>query len=208
MPLTLEQVQELKAQLKEQVQHLPEAQRQQAEEHIENMSANALEAMLQQQQVRSSSKKTIFRMIVDGDVESAKIADNADAVAVLDINPISKGHMIIIPKQAVTRTSDIPKGATQLAEHLARSLLSFLQAKKIDIIPDMKFNEAYLHLLPVYQKHDAPLTLASPRSSASPAELQELAESIKLFIEKPQPEKITQTKPMPTESLKLPRRIP
>lgn len=208
MPLTFEQVAELKAQLKQQIQHMPEQQRVQAEAHIDAMSAQAIESMLQEQQARSagpSGKKTIFRMIVDGDVESYKIADNADALAVLDINPISRGHILIIPKKAVSNVKDIPQGARALAEHLAKTLVNFLGAKKLDIIPDTKFNESHLHILPAY---DTPLTLSSPRSSSSPEELQQLAESIKLHLEKPQPEKITQTKPRPTEFLKLPRRIP
>src|SRR3989338_1247945 len=205
MTLSPEEVEELKEQLRQQIQHLPDQQRTAAEAQIAALSSEALESMLQQQRPNApaSGQKTIFRMIVDKDVQSYQIEDNADALAVLDINPITKGHTIIIPKKPVTDVKEIPEGAHQLASHLSKTLVRAVDAKKVEIITDKKFGEAYIHLIPVF---DTPVTLSSPRSSADQKDLSQLSESIKL-MKKPEPEKIKLTKAETNQVLRLGRKI-
>jgi len=94
MVLTPEQTKELKEQLKEQVKDLPPGKKEQALVQIEAMSPDALETMLMnQQQGQGGTQKGIFRMIVDGDVPSKKVADNDDAIAV--VSKRIKGKMYI-----------------------------------------------------------------------------------------------------------------
>ena len=62
MALTPEEISDLKKQLAEQIQHLPEAQRAEAQKQIDNMSPEALESMLQQQQAQQGPQKPIFRI--------------------------------------------------------------------------------------------------------------------------------------------------
>ena len=85
MALTEEQIIELKKQLSEQIKNLPEDQKKQAQDQIDSMTSDALESMLKQQQ----EKQQIFRQIVEGKIPSKKIAENEDALAILDIKPIS-----------------------------------------------------------------------------------------------------------------------
>lgn len=68
--LSAEEIQELKDQLSEQIQHLPSDKKAAAQAQIDNMSSEALEAMLNQQ----SSKKPqeILRSIVNGEIPSKK----------------------------------------------------------------------------------------------------------------------------------------
>lgn len=206
MPLTPEEVEELKEQLRQQVQHLPEQQRQTAEAQIESLSAEALESMLEQQRSRApaSNQKSIFRMIIDNEVKSYRVEENKDALAVLDINPIAKGHTLVIPKSPVSEIKDIPAGAHQLASELSKTLAKAVNAKKIEIIPDKKFGEAHLHLIPITDK---PLGLNSPRTPNDEKELAILAESLKL-VKKPEPEKIKLTKAETNQVYRLARRIP
>lgn len=206
MTLSAEEVAELKEQLRQQVMHLPDQQRQAAEAQITAMSAEALEAMLEQQRSRapSSGQKTIFRLIVNKEVQSYHVEENADAVAVLDINPIAKGHTLVIPKVAVSEIKDIPTGVHQLAEKLTTQLAKAVDAKKVSIIPDKKFGEAYLHLVPITDKE---LTLNAPRTTADPKELSMFAESLNI-VSKPEPEKIVLTKSETNQVLRLRRRIP
>lgn len=206
MPLAPEEVIELKIQLRQQIQHLPEQQRQAAEAQIESLSAEALESMLDQQRSHAPTKgqKSIFRMIVDNEVQSHRIEENKEALAVLDINPIAKGHTLIIPKSPVSEIKDIPAGAHQLASELSKTLAKALDAKKVDIVPDKKFGEAYLHLIPLADK---PLTLNSPRTQGDQKELASLTESLKL-AKKPEPEKIKITKAETNQVYRLARRIP
>ncbi|MEK6847122.1 MAG: HIT domain-containing protein [Nanoarchaeota archaeon] len=201
MPLTPEQISQLKNQLKEQIKHLPESQKEEAEEQIESMSAEAIESMLKEQQ---ASQKPIFRAVVAGEIPSKKIAETKEALAVLDIKPISKGHIIIIPKQAAKNTKEIPVKLFTLAKKLAKKIESKLKAKSAEIQTESKFGEIIINVIPIYDK---PLSINSPRTDASEKELEEL-ESI---LKEKQKAKIIKLKKTPkkTSSLhKLKRRIP
>jgi len=106
MALTPEEIKELKTQLSQQINHLPDEQKAEAQKQIDSMSSEALEAMVQQQQ--QQAQEPIFRAIVEGKIPSNKIDENPDCIAVLDIKPISKGHTIIIPKKPVKKAHDLP----------------------------------------------------------------------------------------------------
>ncbi|MEK6893787.1 MAG: HIT domain-containing protein [Nanoarchaeota archaeon] len=203
MSLTQEQVKELKAQLSEQIQHLQEPQKSQAQKQIDDLSAEALEDLVRQQQERSSgTEKTIYRMIVDGEVAAVKAGENSSALAVLEINPISKGHMLIIPKEIV-QDKEIPKEAQELAESLSKKIVRELGAKKVEIISETKFGEKIINLIPIY---DAPLTLKSPRKKASKEELEKIIIELNP-VRKPEPI-IMKEKPAQLESLKQKRKVP
>ena len=57
----------------------------------------------------SNSNQSPFRLIVSGEIPSYKIDENKDALAVLEINPVSKGHVILIPKKNVFESEKIPQ---------------------------------------------------------------------------------------------------
>src|SRR3989344_7136810 len=200
MPLTPEQVQELKEQLKQEVQHLPEQQRQAAELQIENMSAETIETMLKQQQSREG-QKTIFRMIADKEVSAHQVEENDAAIAVLDINPISRGHTLVIPKQSVADITSMPPSALELAKRSASLIKEKLAAKEAEIQPEKKFGEVIIHIIPIY---DAPLSLSSPRQKASESELGQTLAKIK----EQKPEVIKIVKDSTEQAVQLPRRIP
>ncbi len=241
MPLTKEQIKQLKEQLKSQVSHLPQEQKAEALKQINEMSDKAIETLLSQQQEQQSqsseeTQNNIFRMIVSGQIDSIKVSENQEALAVMDINPISKGHLIIIPKTPVKNSKEIPKSVFSLAESLSKKITENLKASSVRLETSQQFQEAVIHLIPIYNKQ---LNINSPRTKASQEELESTAkqiqkEVIKLSKEK---EKIkldkkgriiepseqtqkeeasqSQEKPKPKKSslkkdktIKLPRRIP
>lgn len=206
MALTPEQVKELKNQLFTQIQNLPNEQRELAKQQIESMTPQALETMLHQQK-SSSSEKNIFRLIIDKEVDSIIVGENPSALAVMDINPISEGHSLIIPKSPAKTNSDVPQEAHTLAKELTERLKSNLNAKDVEKQLDTKFGETIIHLIPIYDK---PLSLSSPRQKSSQDTLKEIAKKINTIvekIEKPKPIKIKQDS-TPREVIKGTRRIP
>ena len=205
MALTPDQIHELKNQLLAQIQNLPSEQREQAKQQIESMAPQALETMLQQQQ--SSSDKNIFRLIVDKEVDSVIVAETPNSIAVLDINPISDGHTIIIPKNPAKTSSEIPKDSISLGKDLVEKIKSNLNTKSVDIQMENKFGETIIHLIPIY---DHPLYLQSQRHKSTIENLQSIAKKINMIvekIEKSEPLKIKQ-QPQKIEFIKRNRRIP
>lgn len=147
MSLTKEQILHLKKQLLDQIKNLPIDQREEAETQIEEMSDESIELMLQNQK---DSQIKIFREIVSGKVPSKKIDESNEAIAVLDIKPISKGHTIIIPKNKIEDTEKIPKTILDFSETIASKLKKILNPKEIKIIKEIKFGEAIINLVPFY----------------------------------------------------------
>ncbi len=201
MPLTQSQIQELKTQLKSQIQNLPAEQKAEAIKQIEQMSPEALETMLQQQ----SQTPEIFRQIINKQIPVIVAGENPKALAVLDNKPISKGHIVIIPKTQAKTSKEITKPVYDLAESLSKKLTENLKAKSVRVETETKFNESVVNLIPIYDK---PLTLQSPRSEAPPEQLKEIKKSLEVIKIEKKPGVIKVKKPRRQKPLKLKRRIP
>lgn len=204
MTLTSEQVKELKFQLSQQIQHLPEEKKAEAQKQIDSLSSEALEMMIEEQKNRSADSKSIFRMIISKEIPAVIIEETNEAVAVLDINPISKGHSLVIPKEAVTEPNSISPEIFAFAQKLAKKIKEKLEASSVDIQTEKKFGEAIIHLIPSYNE---PVNLSSPRKHSNTDELEELAKKIKEEIIK---KEVVEKIPEPEEELySLPkRRVP
>lgn len=206
MALTHEQIQELKKQLSQQIQHLPPGQKEQAQEQIDSMSGEALESMLNQQRTQVQQKsggkeKGVFRMIVDGEIKARKIDENKEAIAVLDIRPFSKGHTIVIPKKPVDDARKLPPLVFSLAKIIAKRMASKLKASGTEIQTESKFGEAIVNVIPNYGKQ------ITERYEASEQELDAAVQALKVVV-KPKVEKIKKEKKKEENVLKLKRRIP
>lgn len=200
MTLTKEQISNLKKQLLEQIKHLPENKRKEAEKQIESLSEEAIEEMLESQK---ENQIKIFREIVSGKVPSKKVDENQSAIAVLDIKPISKGHIIIIPKEKLENLDKIPQNVSILVDSISKRLSDKLKVKDVKIIPELKFGEVIINLIPVYDKD---LNLESERKESSESELDKI---IEILHKKEEKIEVKETKKEEKEDLKrLPRRIP
>ena len=79
---------------------LTEEQRKQLEEKLRNMSPEELREFQKQQ--------CIFCQIISGKVPSKKIYEDNTCLAVLDINPATKGHLLLLPKEHYTIMPQLP----------------------------------------------------------------------------------------------------
>lgn len=205
MPLTSDQIEELKAQLFAQVQHLPLEQRKEAQQQIDEMSPETLESMIKQQQAKQSDK-SIMRMIAEGTVVSKKIDANKYALAVLDIRPVSKGHVLVIPRTAITPKEQLPTQTFTLAKKIARRIKRKLRPEGIEIQTETKFKEQVINIIPYYDK---PLSITSPRYEASSEELESMQKILAAKERKPRKKKTVQIelKKEPSQ-ITIKRRIP
>lgn len=202
MTLTQEEVKELKAQLKEQIKHLPPDKRRDAEKQIDEMSSQAIEAMLEQQKGRQQ----VFRMIANKEIDSVVIEENSNALAVLEINPLSEGHTLIIPKNEVRKKNEIPKEVLSFAEKVVKKIEGSLKPKKINMVVGEKMGETIIDLIPIYNKE---INDKSERKQVKKEDLEFIKKKINVeIIKKPEPEKIKIEKPKIKEIIKLKRKIP
>lgn len=208
--LTKEQVKKVKDQLLAHVEEgFPEDKKEYAKKQIAAMGVEELEEFLKNNNLTYSSKggQCIFCSIISDQIPSYKIAENKDAVAVLEINPLARGHVIIIPKKHIDSSSGekLPTDVRKLAEEIAKRIKSKLKPEDVVIKSSNAFGHEVLNVLPLY-KEDVDKE-KNERYIASEEELLSLQKllSKKASMKRISPKSISIKK---SPNMILPRRIP
>jgi diadenosine tetraphosphate (Ap4A) HIT family hydrolase len=213
--LTPEQIKSIKIQLIEQIMSsFPEDRKQFAISQIESMDSVALEEFLvknglvKKEGAQQQSGNCVFCSIVFGDINAYKIAENSKAIAVLEINPVSHGHSIVIPKEHITSEKNLSPQVSSLARKVSSILKSRLKAKQIEIKKSNIMGHEILNVIPVYENQ----TTSNERQKTTPAELSDLQNVLtkKLLINKSREKKKSVKKVLKEIETKfwLPKRIP
>jgi len=203
MALAEDQIKEIKNQLRAQIAHLPEEQKKQAEEQIGSLSPEAVESLLKQQS--NKQQDSPYRLIIKKEIEAVVIGENSSALAVLEINPLSKGHTIIIPKNPIKKQEEIPQEAFNLARAISSSIIQKMKANSIAIETESKFGEVIIEVIPSYEKK---VGKDSPRQRASPEELKSIAEKIKIIEKIEEEREVVKIEKSKEKPIVLKRRIP
>ena len=214
MVLSDDQVIEIKKQLQEQIKDFPDDKRREAESQINSMDAVQLEEFLKANNLVKGEGKVDscpFCSIVFGDIPSTKIGENDSAIAVLEINPISKGHTLIIPKEHVDSPDKLPVSLQDLVKEISEKLKSAFSPKDILVKSINLFGHEVVNLLPVYNNE----TMESTKNQATPEDLAKLKaeiESAPEVVEEVKAEKIDNEEEnieqISEEDMWLPVRIP
>jgi len=167
MTLTKEQAVEIKKQLLAQVEQLPQENKDQIKEHIEKLDEKQLEEFLKQNKIQigqspggaggeggaegaEPSTQCIFCSIINKEVPSYKIAENKKAIAILDINPLSKGHSMVLPIEHIT-TEKLPKSALTLSQKIAKKIKLKLKPEDIKIETSSFQGHTMVNIIPIYK---------------------------------------------------------
>ncbi len=124
---------------------------------------------------------TIFSKIAAGDIPSYKIAEDDRYFAFLDINPLAKGHTLVIPKKEVDYIFDIDdetlSGMIVFAKKVALAIEKIVPCKRVGIaVLGLEVPHAHIHLVPLNSESD--ISFQKPRVKLTPEEYIELAERI------------------------------
>ena len=124
---------------------------------------------------------TIFSRIVAGEIPSYKVAENDQFYAFLDINPLVKGHTLVIPKREVDYIFDLEDeelAAMQVfAKHLAKAIQKAFPCKKVgQAVIGLEVPHAHIHLIPMQKESD--MLFSNPKLSLSADEFVAIAEAI------------------------------
>lgn len=124
---------------------------------------------------------TIFSKIIAGEIPSYKIAENEKFFAFLDIFPLVKGHVLVVPKLEVDKFFDIPDeyiGELLLfAKPIANAIEKAFPCNRCGIsVVGLEVPHAHLHLIPINSADD--MNFANPKLKLSTEELKEVQEKI------------------------------
>jgi histidine triad (HIT) family protein len=206
--LSQEQTEQIKQQLIAQIGGTSLSNKEEIKESVIRMNPEQLEEFLKQnkliktQQSSSQTPQCIFCSIISGNTKSYKIDENKHAIAVLEVNPISKGHSLVIPKEHISSSEKIPQAVFSLAKKIAKKIKTKFKPKDVSISSSNLFGHEIINVLPIYENE----TLNSEKYQAKTEELEKLQKSLEKkqkpkTLKKPKIKKIE-------EKLWLPRRIP
>ena len=124
---------------------------------------------------------TIFTKIANGEIPSYKCAENEQFYAFLDINPVGKGHTLVIPRREVDYIFDMSDeeiAAFQVfAKKVATAMKQGFECKKIaQIVIGLEVPHAHIHLIPMNQESD--VDFRKPKVELSEEEFKQIADSI------------------------------
>lgn len=205
--LTNEQVIEIKRKLLSQLENFPEDKREAIKNKILSMTNEEIENFLKENQLLSSQQKKlsenniekcIFCAISSKKIPSFIIDENENFLAVLEINPISKGNCLIIPKKHL-KTQQITSEALNLAKKISIRIKKKLKPKEIKIQTKEINEHSAIEIIPIYGDE-------KERKRANEEELKEIQEKLKKIKKDKKPKE--NKSEIKKEEISLPRLKP
>lgn len=102
---------------------------------------------------------TIFTRIINGEIPCYKIAENDEFFAFLDINPVQKGHTLVVPKEEVSYIFDINDDKLgrymAFAKRVAAAIKAAVPCIKVGIaVVGLEVPHSHIHLIPLNEVND------------------------------------------------------
>ena len=124
---------------------------------------------------------TIFTKIINGEIPCYKVAEDEHNFAFLDINPVNKGHVLVVPKTEndyIFNLSDADyQSLTMFARRVAKAMEQVIPCKRIGVaVIGLEVPHAHIHLIPIVEEKD--MYFEKPKMSLPAEEMQQIASSI------------------------------
>ncbi len=125
---------------------------------------------------------TIFTKIIRGEIPCYKVAEDDRFFAFLDINPLKKGHTLVVPKDETDYIFDLDDdtlaGISVFAKKVAKAIAGAIPCKRIGVaVIGLDVPHAHIHLVPMDSIGD--VNFRNPKLKLTPEEFNKIAESIR-----------------------------
>ncbi|MBP5211093.1 MAG: HIT family protein [Bacteroidales bacterium] len=125
---------------------------------------------------------TIFTKIANGEIPSYKVAENEDFYAFLDINPLTEGHTLVIPKKTEADyifdlDDETYAGLTAFAAKVAKAIKKAIPCKRVGVaVLGMEVPHTHIHLVPLQSEKD--MLFTNPKKKFTPEQFASIAARI------------------------------
>jgi histidine triad (HIT) family protein len=128
---------------------------------------------------------TIFSRIISGEIPCYKVAENEQFFAFLDINPLVKGHTLVVPKIEQDYIFDLDDETLQayivFAKKVASAIVKAIPCQRVGLaVIGLDVPHAHIHLVPLNAPND--INFAKPKLSLPSEEMQTIASSIQKMV--------------------------
>ena len=125
---------------------------------------------------------SIFTKIIKGEIPCHKVYEDEKVFAMLDIEPLSNGHVLVIPKKQVDLLWDLEQSdydyLWQITKKIAQKIQAEMKPIRVGVVVEgFGVPHAHIHLVPLYDKNVLQLHHGYP-AEISPEELAKIAEKI------------------------------
>ena len=124
---------------------------------------------------------SIFTRIIAGEIPSYKVAEDENYYAFLDINPLTKGHTLVVPKMEVDYIFDLDDNElaemTVFAKKVALAIGKAFPCRKVGMaVLGLEVNHAHIHLVPLQSEGD--MDFRKDKLQLTAEEMQQIADRI------------------------------
>ncbi len=124
---------------------------------------------------------SIFSRIVNGEIPSYKVAEDDNYYAFLDINPLQKGHTLVVPKKETDYIFDLSDeelaGMMVFAKKVAKAIGKTIPCLRVGVaVLGLDVPHAHIHLVPLHSGDD--LNFCNPKKEFPAEEMKECAAAI------------------------------
>lgn len=124
---------------------------------------------------------SIFTRIIQGEIPSYKVAENAHCYAFLDIFPLQRGHVLVVPKNEVDLIFDLEDSEYQelfsFSKKIAKAIQKAIPCERVGMtVIGLEVPHAHIHLVPINNVND--INFAKEKLKFSEDEFKSIAELI------------------------------
>lgn len=124
---------------------------------------------------------TIFSRIIAGEIPCYKVAEDDDYYAFLDINPLTKGHTLVVPKKETDYIFDLDDrtlaGMMLFAKRVAEKIRQEIACTRVAIVVlGLEIPHAHIHLIPINSESD--VDFRREKLKLTPEEFQKIADQL------------------------------
>lgn len=125
---------------------------------------------------------TIFTKIINREIPAYIVAEDDNYIAFLDIMPLAKGHVLVVPKIEVDYIFDLEDeilaGLHVFAKKVAKAIDKTIRCTRVGVaVIGLEVPHVHVHLIPLRSMDD--INFSRPKLRLSPEEMKQIAESIK-----------------------------
>lgn len=124
---------------------------------------------------------TIFSRIIAGEIPCYKVAEDEKNFAFLDINPVNKGHVLVVPKVENDYLFNLSEedytSLTLFARKIAKAMEKAIECKRIGVaVIGLEVPHAHIHLIPIIEEKD--MYFSKPKMTLPAEEMAAIAAAI------------------------------
>ena len=125
---------------------------------------------------------SVFSKIIDREIPAHIVAEDEQYIAFLDVNPLVKGHVLVVPKKEVDYIFDLPDellaGMNVFAKKVAKGIKAAIPCKRVGVaVIGLEVPHTHVHLVPLNSMDD--INFTRPKLNPSKEELAQVAREIK-----------------------------